>query len=123
MYPEYLYWHYVLAPRWLVVVCWRIQQAILQFFSVPLMLRTLISHWHRDVIPYSGGSMSHYINTFLMNIISRTMGFIIRTCLLAIWVVVEAGFILLTVTIIVAFMATPLFILVGFATGIFLLAN
>lgn len=121
MYVEYFYWHYVAAPRWLLVLSWNFQHALVQYFSVPLMLRTLFAHWHRDAIPYRGGSLSFYFNTFILNTISRVIGFIIRICLLAVWLAAEATVIVASIVILSMFLLAPLLIISAAATGFVLL--
>lgn len=121
MYPEYFYWHYIAAPRWLMTLAWNLQRALLQFFSVPLILRTLFAHWHRDAIPYRGGSLTFYLNTFLLNTISRMMGFIVRLFLLSVWLLAEASWLAASLIAIVVFLLAPLMIIVTAAWGIVLL--
>jgi hypothetical protein len=97
------------------------QIALLQFFSVPLLVKTLFAHWHKDAVPYHGGSITDYLTTFAWNQISRVIGFIIRACTLVLWLIGEAIYLAMIVSIMLAFLFAPLFILVSVGTGFILL--
>lgn len=85
------------------------------------MLRTLISHWHKDVIKYRGGSLENYAMTFAWNQVSRLIGFIIRTVVLLTWLAAEAIFIPLTIAVFIIFILWPLLILLLLSLGLALL--
>ncbi|MBI3255925.1 MAG: hypothetical protein HYZ63_03060 [Candidatus Andersenbacteria bacterium] len=117
----YLYWHYVLAPAFLARFFWSFEAALLQFFSVPLLLKTLVSHWHKDAVPYKGGTIGAYATAFAWNLISRVIGFIIRGATLAVWLAIQGIYLFMVVVFSVVFLALPLVLLVGFVTGLILL--
>jgi len=118
---EYFYWHYVLAPHFLSQLFWNMEKAILQFFSVPLLLRTLFAHWHKDAVAYTGGSISAYAMAFAWNLISRGIGFFIRFLTLCLWLAAEVVFISMALSFLLGFVVLPLLILFMFVSGIALL--
>lgn len=118
MLVDYFYWQYLWAPKILVRIIWNLQRALWRFFSIKFMLRTLLAHWHKDFVPYHGGTLTNLALTFLWNQISRLVGFIIRLGVLIIWLIAEIIFIPLAVAIFFLFLAWPLLILVGLAMGV-----
>lgn len=122
MVSDYAYWQFVAAPQWLGGMLYTIHRALLQFFSVPFMVRTLFSHWHRDIVPYRGG-LSDIFLAIAWNLISRTIGFLIRATVLALWLIVELVALPLTVALYLAFLAWPLLIIAAFVSGVFLFTN
>lgn len=121
MYIEYFYWHYVLSVRWLYRLSLTLQEALLQIFSVRLMVRTLFSHWHRDAVEYRPGYLTQYMITFAWNQISRGIGFIIRASVLALWAVCAAILMLFQIAAWMALLTWPLLVLGSLATGLGLL--
>jgi hypothetical protein len=118
---EYFYWHYVVAPRWLLHFFGTLQLVLLRFFSVPFMIRTLFAHWHGDVAAYRAGGIQALAMAFAWNQISRAIGFLIRSVILASWAFVEVVFVVLTAACLVTFLAAPLVGLFCLAWGMALL--
>lgn len=121
MYAHYFYWQFVSGPRWLLTLYWHLQQAIIRFFSVPLMLRTLVAHWHRDRVSYQQGSMSGMLQALALNTISRSIGLLIRLTVLVLWLAVEGVFLVSAALVLLSFLVWPLLTLILFATGLALL--
>jgi hypothetical protein len=121
MLADYLYWQYVWAPRWLLGLIWNVQRALLQFFSVKLMVRTLLAHWHKDAMSFRGGTLGELGMTIVWNLISRAIGFGVRVLVLLVWLVVEAVYAGSALLALVLFFAwLPLSVLV-FVVGVALL--
>ncbi len=121
MYTDYIHWHYVSAPYWLLEFFTNVQRWLWQYFSVPIMLRTLFAHWRRDRVSYRAGSIQGILLAWAWNIISRGMGTILRTLVLMSWLVAEAVVTVSFIIIFIAFMAWPLIILTTAAAGFGLL--
>ena len=50
------------------------------FFSIPLLLKTLFSAWHRDIIKYPRGfDLKEFAQTFVFNLLSRLLGAFVRS--------------------------------------------
>ena len=116
MFLEYFHWHYIVAPRWLNQFFWHLELALLHFFSVGFMLKTLFSHWHRDVTAYRG-SLQDLAIIFAWNQISRLIGFLIRSSVLILWACVQVIYITLAVAFFVAFIIWPLLVLASLVAG------
>lgn len=121
MYSHYFYWQYIAAPRWLLRFFWTLQQAVLQIFSVRVMLTTLVSHWHRDRVAYNQGTISALIQAAAWNTISRAVGFCVRSVILIAWAVSEIFFVVLAAGTFIAFVLAPFIVLLSMAYGVALL--
>jgi hypothetical protein len=58
----------------------RVDKTYLEF-SVPILLRTMFAPWKR-IITYAGTSINDRTRAALDNLISRTIGFLVRMCAL-----------------------------------------
>ncbi|HBE90347.1 MAG: hypothetical protein A3E37_01915 [Candidatus Andersenbacteria bacterium RIFCSPHIGHO2_12_FULL_46_9] len=118
---DYLHWQFVLSPNWFIKLLWNLERASVRFFSISLMLRTLLSYWHKDAMAFTGGSLGKLATIILWNTISRLIGLIIRSAVIAIWLVIQVIFIPLSLITLVALLLWPLLVIVGLAIGLSLL--
>ena len=109
---DYLHWQFVAGPRWLLEFFWNLEKALLQFFSVPVLLKTLFSYWRRDKVPLIGNGMQGLIEGLAWNTISRLIGFIIRSFTLAFWLIAQVVAAVFAVVLFVLFLLWP-FIALG----------
>ncbi|MEX2054629.1 MAG: hypothetical protein WD972_00465 [Candidatus Andersenbacteria bacterium] len=121
MYIEYVYWQFVSGPQWLLTLARDLERALLRFFSVPFMVRTLFAYWRKDRVSYRAGSLEGIALALAWNTISRGIGFIIRTTVLVIWVLAAAVLAGLSGIVVGLFLLWPLLVLVGLATGFVLI--
>jgi len=123
MLVDYFYWQYVWAPKIFLQILWNLERALWRFFSVKFMLRTLLAHWHKDAIPYRGGTLSNLALTFIWNQVSRFIGFLIRSAVLLAWLIAEIIFMPLAATIFLVFLVWPLVVLTSLSVGLALLSS
>jgi hypothetical protein len=96
-------------------------QQIVQFFSIPELLKTLLAPFRQDVV-HGGGSIGLKLQAFGNNIISRFFGFFLRLTLILTGIVLLT---LNTIFAIVSILVWPLlplspiiaFILMGSGVG------
>lgn len=119
---SYLRWQFAVAPAWLVRTMWQLELALLQFFSVGLLLRTLFAHWHKDAVAYDRSSFSAIFISFAWNQISRAIGFVVRAAVLLAWLVVQVIYLIVAVAFLLIFVAAPFLIVIGVTTGLWLLS-
>ncbi len=120
---NYLRWQFVAGPRWLAQTLWNFELALLQFFSVGLMLRTLFAHWHKDAVAYTRRSFTEIFIAFAWNQISRTIGFIIRSAVLISWAIVQTFYLAVGLSLLIAFIAWPFLAIVGISAGVILMLS
>lgn len=118
---SYLRWQFVDGPVWLIMLAWNIQHFLVRAFSVPVMLRTLVAHWHKDAVSYRQGSITGVAVAFIWNQISRGIGFTIRAAVLLAWKATAGLALTLSVVLIGLFLAWPLLVAAGFMVGVSLL--
>ncbi|MBI1834053.1 MAG: hypothetical protein HYR90_04495 [Candidatus Andersenbacteria bacterium] len=102
-----LRWHILDAPTFLLTLAWNIQRVLLRLFSVPLMLRTLVSHWHKDVVSYERAGLSKLALAFAWNMISRVIGFVVRTFTLATYSIAALLVLVASILTVIVFIAWP----------------
>ena len=86
---NYLTWHYRQALG-LYLAGWKLQlRKISHFFALPSLLLTLFSPWKRlNVDTGTGFNIKRFFENFTFNIISRTIGFIVRIFLVIICLII-----------------------------------
>lgn len=60
-----------------LTVWWAVLKIVAEEFSLVQLLKTLFAPWRRDITPPQG-SLDEILRAFLENIISRTVGFVVR---------------------------------------------
>jgi len=91
----------------------------LNFFSIPLLLKTLFSHWKRYSWPYGRGfDLGRYMNVFFSNLISRFLGAIVRLILIIIGLIFEIFIALAGLVLFICWFILPLLLAAGFIIGI-----
>lgn len=81
--PFWLYWHFVKIPRGIIEAWKNFLWFDLNYFSVPLTLKTFFSPWRKYSWVYPRGfEISTYLEVFLSNLISRLLGAFVRSFVL-----------------------------------------
>lgn len=94
------------------------------YFSIPLLIRTLFSHWRRYRWSYGKGGgfdIGRYISVFFSNLISRVMGAVMRTFLILFGVFFEFLIFLGGVIIFFGWLFLPVLLILGLILGFKLL--
>ncbi len=119
---DYMQWHYREAPAALFHIWLNFMRYTEQLFSVRLHAHTLFAPWHRIVDkPRKKHNLEEWAASLVVNIISRVIGFLLRSFLILLGFVALA---LLTVIIMPAMLiwyAAPLIVTVTILVGITIL--
>ena len=118
MYHYYFYWQFVLAPLWLGRLAWNMECALVRYFSVPVMLRYLFAHWHRDAVPYRLAGIGALAKALAFNTISRIIGAIIRLFVLAAFVLAQLAYLVIAIVSLSLFVLWPLISVILIAAGL-----
>ncbi len=80
LFQSYLLWHYVYAVRDGYALLRNAFWFIGRIFSVPLLIRTLFSPWHRlhEEVPRFFENPGEFFTNIIVNIIMRCVGFSVR---------------------------------------------
>ena len=116
-----LAWHFFVAPMWIVALAWNLERAAARYFSAGILLRTLISHWHKDAVSYKQGTITGIAVAFAWNMISRVIGFVVRTITLAAYFFVAIVIVFLAIIALGVFLLWPFAAVLGLVTSIQLL--
>ncbi len=94
---------------------------VYRFFSVPLMVRTLFQPFRRMQEGYGQGfDVERWLETFVMNMITRAIGFLVRASLLLFALVVELGAFAFGAAAFILFLGAPVIIPLGLAASFIL---
>ncbi len=94
----------------------------LNYFSVPTLLKTFISPWRKYVYRYGKiFDIKNNFGTFIFNMMSRTIGAILRSFFIIIGLLVEVLIILIGAIIFLGWLALPFLLIFGLIFGIKLL--
>jgi hypothetical protein len=94
----------------------------LNYFSVPVLLKTFFSHWRKYRYPYGRiFEVWKNIETFVFNMMSRIIGAILRTVFIIFGVVTEVLIILGGAVVFFSWLLSPALLLAGLLLGFWLL--
>jgi len=87
---QYLNWQFFDVPG-NILKAWRnFLKFNLNYFSVPLLLKSFFSPWRRYNMPYGRGfDIGKYLETLISNLIFRFLGLVMRSFLIIIGLLVE----------------------------------
>ncbi|MEK7650321.1 MAG: hypothetical protein AAB364_00370 [Patescibacteria group bacterium] len=119
---EYLWWHYTLAWRDLVVIWGNYLWFIYHFFSISVLARTLLAPWKRlgEVYP-ARFNLGATLATFFINSLMRLVGAVIRIIMLVFGGLVYLLVILLGSVTLILWLVLPLIIILALVLGLALL--
>ncbi len=75
---QYIYWFFIIAPLNILKAWWNLFLFTVNYFSLPLLLKTFFSCWKKISSPYGKFDIIKYLDTFTLNLMSRFIGMIIR---------------------------------------------
>ena len=111
---QWLKWQFLDVPK-LILKAWNNYLKFgLNYFSTPLLIKTLFSPWRRYKWFYPRGfDLWLYFEAFFSNLIFRTIGAIIRSVLIVIGVFFEIFIFLAGFFIFLAWLFLPIFLILG----------
>ncbi len=117
----WFFWHFFEMPKFLVSAWQNYIKYGLNSFSVPLLLKTLISPWRRYNWVYPKiFDLKEYANTFVSNIFSRLIGAMCRIVLIIIGLIFQIFILLAGVAVLLFWLALPLLVLALFGLAFLL---
>jgi hypothetical protein len=119
---EYFIWHFFEAPL-NILRAWRNFLLFnLNYFSLPLLLKTLFSPWRGYQWSYGRGfDPSRYLQTFISNSFSRLLGCFLRLTLILAGIITETIILFLGGLILLGWLFLPVVLILSFVFGIKLL--
>jgi hypothetical protein len=90
----------------------------LNYFSIPLLLKSLFSPWRRYRMPYSRGfDIQRFFETLISNLIFRFLGLVMRSFLIIIGLLVEIFIIFAGILIFFGWLILPAILIAGLIFG------
>lgn len=115
---RYLIWQFIDSPKQVLKAWGNFLYFNFNFFSVPLLLKTFFSHWHKYSLSY-GKSFSPWlwVEAFVFNMFSRTIGVILRTFFIIIGIIIELLIVVIGLFVFLSWIVSPLLIVLGVIIG------
>lgn len=116
---QYLNWHFFDVPKNILSAWMNFLKFGLDYFSIPLLLKTLFSPWRRYIWFYPKGfEIRKYLEVAFSNLISRTLGMAMRISLISVGILVEIFIIFAGITIFLGWLILPFLLILGIYYGI-----
>lgn len=116
---QYLIWQFFDAPKGLLLAWKNFLLFNLNYFSVPLLLKTLFSPWRKYKWSYGKGfDVKRYLEAFFSNMLSRTLGAIVRSFLIIVGLAVEIIIICFGFIVFIGWLTLPIILISGFIFGV-----
>lgn len=115
---QYTIWQFWESPK-NILLGWRnFLKFGLNYFSLPLLLKTLFSPWRRYSWSYGKGfDVKRYTEVFFSNLISRLLGAILRIFLIILGILFEVFIFLAGLIVLLVWLVLPLLLILGFYYG------
>lgn len=115
---QYLSWQFFEMPGNLIKAWKNFLKFNLNYFSIPLLLKTLFSPWRRYKWSYPQGfDIGKYLEVFVSNLISRILGAIMRIFLIVSGLVFEIFLIFGGIVVFLGWLILPFLLILGFYYG------
>ena len=111
---QYLIWHFFDVPKE-IVKAWKNYLVFnLRYFSIFLLLKTFFSHWRKYKWSYGRGlDLKRYFEAFFSNLISRTLGSIIRSFLIVLSLIIEIFIFQAGIIVLLFWLGLPAFLILS----------
>jgi hypothetical protein len=112
---EWFLWHFYEMPKFLILVWKNYILFASNYFSLPILLKSLFSPWrkYRWIYP-KGFNVVEFFNTLISNIFSRILGFLMRVVLIFVGIIFQIFVIFAGAVIFLLWLFVPVIIFTGF---------
>ena len=115
---QYFLWHFLEQSKAILKAWKNFLLFNLNYFSIPLLIKTFFSPWRRYSWSYGKGfDLKRYFSVFISNLISRLLGAAIRFFLIAIGILAEISLILLGIIVFLGWLFLPFLLILGIYHG------
>ncbi len=116
---QYLEWHFLDVPKSIFQGWLNFLRFNLSRWSIPILLKTLFSHWRRYKYSYGRGfDFKRYFEVFTFNMMSRGIGFILRVFCIFLGILTELFLVAAGIIVLLFWIVLPLLIFVIFIYGV-----
>jgi hypothetical protein len=115
IFAEWALWYFYEMPKFLLGVWRNYILFALNYFSLPVLLKSFFSPWHKYRWMYPKGfDLAEFFNTLISNTFSRFLGAIMRTVLIIAGILFQIFVIIAGLVIFLAWILGPLIVIAGF---------
>ncbi len=120
---QFLIWQFFDMPKELLKVWKNFLVFNLNYFSLPVLLKTFFSYWHRYYYPYGKAwDVMRWIEAFVFNnIMSRGIGIIFRSVFIVLGILTEIFVFVAGLALILIWICLPFLLLAGFVFALYLI--
>ena len=116
---QWLSWQFFEVPKEILKAWKNFLKFNLNYFSVPLLLRTFFSPWRRYKVSRGKGfDLGKFFEALASNLIFRILGAIMRSFLIFIGLLVELFIIFGGIVVFIGWLILPVLLIVGLIFGI-----
>jgi len=116
---QWLSWQFFEMPGNILKIWKNFLKFNLNYFSIPLLLKTFFSHWRRYKWSHGRGfDFKRYFEVLLSNLISRILGAMMRSILIMIGFGVEIFIIFAGIILFFSWLVSPILLIGGLIFGI-----
>jgi len=115
---QWISWQFFDVPKNIFIGWKNFLKFGLNYFSVPLLLKTLFSPWRRYTWPYPKAfDIGKHFEIFFSNLISRILGFVLRVFLIFFGLLVEIFIIFAGFIVLLGWLVLPILLIFGIYHG------
>ena len=111
---QWVFWYFIEIPKNILQTWKDIFRFYLNYFSTPLLLKTLFAPWKHIILSYPKGfDLGDYFEIFISNLISRSIGAILRSFLILIGILIEVLIMFFGLIMFLGWFVLPIFLIFG----------
>lgn len=115
---QFLEWYLYDQPRFILKAWKNFLCFNMEYFSIPLLLKTFFSPWRRYTWSYGRGfSFKRYLDAFVSNAIFRGLGAVVRFFLIVVGIFLEIIILFAGIIVIITWFLWPLILIEIFILG------
>ncbi len=119
---QWMSWQFFDVPKEILKAWKNFLKFNLNYFSVPLLLKTFFSSWRRYKVSYGKGfDFGKFFEAFFSNLIFRILGAILRSFLIVIGLIAEVFLIAGGIIVFFGWLLLPALLIAGFIFGIYVI--
>lgn len=112
---HYWRWYYLVQPKSILEGWWNFLVFGINFFSIPLLLKTFFAPWHKFYVSYGRGfDLKVWAEALISNFIFRALGAIMRTVIILMGILFEFSVLIFGFVVFIGWLILPLCLLFVF---------
>jgi len=119
IFSQWLCWQFFEVPKEILKIWRNFLLFNLNYFSIPLLVKTFFSHWRKYKWFYGRGfDIGKYFEVFVSNLISRIFGAITRGFLIFAGLIIEILIFFAGLVVFLCWLFLPFFLIAGLIIGL-----